>query len=86
MTSRRSAGSSERAFSIANGWQRWADAISAGLRASVPFVFHRLSRSPEPIEAAMIWLRRLDNQPAHAWLRDVINRVASGLRLVEPAA
>jgi hypothetical protein len=81
MTSRRSAGSSERA-----GWQRWADAISAGLRASVPFVFHRLSRSPEPIEAAMIWLRRLDNQPAHAWLRDVINRVASGLRLVEPAA
>jgi hypothetical protein len=47
---------------------------------SVPFVFHRLSRSPKPIEAAMIWLRRLDNQPAHAWLRDVINRVASGLR------
>jgi hypothetical protein len=28
----------------------------------------------------MIWLRRLDNQPAHAWLRDVINQVANGLR------
>jgi DNA-binding transcriptional LysR family regulator len=43
-------------------------------------VFHPLSRSPKPIEAAMIWLRRLDNQPAHAWLRDVISQVANGLR------
>jgi hypothetical protein len=25
----------------------------------------------------MIWLRRLDNQPAHAWLRDIIRRVTS---------
>jgi DNA-binding transcriptional LysR family regulator len=40
-------------------------------------VFHRLSRPPKPIEAAMIWLRRLDNQPAHAWLRDVITRVVA---------
>jgi DNA-binding transcriptional LysR family regulator len=47
---------------------------------SHPLVFQRLSRSPKPIEAAMIWLRRLDNQPAHAWLRDVINHVANGLR------
>jgi hypothetical protein len=23
----------------------------------------------------MIWPRRLDNQPAHAWLRDVVNNV-----------
>jgi hypothetical protein len=28
----------------------------------------------------MIWLRRLDNQPAHAWLRDVIAGVANELR------
>jgi len=28
----------------------------------------------------MIWLRRLDNQPSHAWLRDVISRVTGGLR------
>jgi hypothetical protein len=47
---------------------------------SHPLVFHRLSRSPKPIEAAMIWLRRLDNQPSHAWLRDIINHVANGLR------
>src|ERR1700704_2611222 len=33
------------------------------------------NRSPKPIEAAMIWPRRLDNQPAHAWLRDVVNNV-----------
>src|SRR5258707_503760 len=41
--------------------------------------FRRLSRSPKPIEAAMIWLRRLDNQPAHAWLRDVVIRVTRNL-------
>jgi DNA-binding transcriptional LysR family regulator len=40
-------------------------------------VLHRLSRPPKPIEAAMIWLRRLDNQPAHAWLREVIIRVVA---------
>jgi DNA-binding transcriptional LysR family regulator len=39
--------------------------------------FHRLSHPPKPIEAAMIWLRRLGNQPAHAWLRDVITRVVA---------
>jgi DNA-binding transcriptional LysR family regulator len=54
--------------------------VAKTLTRSHPLVFHRLSRSPKPIEAAMIWLRRLDNQPAHAWLRDVINDVANGLR------
>jgi hypothetical protein len=42
-------------------------------------IFHRLSRSPKPIEAAMIWPRRLDNQHAHAWLRDVIGQVTKRL-------
>jgi hypothetical protein len=28
----------------------------------------------------MVWLRRVDNQPAHAWLRDVISRVTGELR------
>jgi DNA-binding transcriptional LysR family regulator len=45
-----------------------------------PLVFHRLSRPPKPIEAGMIWLRRLDNQPAHAWLREVIVRAANDFR------
>jgi DNA-binding transcriptional LysR family regulator len=43
-------------------------------------VFRRLPRSPKPIEAVMIWPRRLDNQPAHAWLREVIGYVTLGLR------
>jgi DNA-binding transcriptional LysR family regulator len=43
-------------------------------------VFRRLPRTPKPIEAAMIWPRRLDNQPAHAWLREVIVRVANDFR------
>ena len=54
--------------------------VAKNMIRSHQLVFHRLSRSPKPIEAAMIWLRRLDNQPAHAWLRDIISQVAGGLR------
>jgi DNA-binding transcriptional LysR family regulator len=54
--------------------------IAKDMIKSRPLVFRRLLRSPKPIEAAMIWLRRLDNQPAHAWLRDVISLVAKGFR------
>jgi DNA-binding transcriptional LysR family regulator len=54
--------------------------VAKNMIESHHLVFHRLSRSPKPIEAAMIWLRRLDNQPAHAWLREVISRVAHDLR------
>jgi DNA-binding transcriptional LysR family regulator len=54
--------------------------VARNMIRSHHLVFHRLSRSPRPIESAMIWLRRLDNQPAHAWLRDVISQVASDLR------
>jgi DNA-binding transcriptional LysR family regulator len=39
-----------------------------------------LSRSPQPIETVMIWPRRFDNQPAHAWLRDVISDAAKAFR------
>jgi len=54
--------------------------VAKNMTRSHHLVFRRLSRSPKPIEAAMIWLRRLDNQPAHAWLRDVISRVVRDLR------
>lgn len=54
--------------------------VAKSMTRSHQLVYRRLSRSPRPIEAAMIWLRRLDNQPAHAWLRDVIARVANDFR------
>ena len=54
--------------------------VAKTMTGSHPLAFHRLSRPPKPIEAAMIWLRRLDNQPAHAWLRDMILRVTNELR------
>jgi DNA-binding transcriptional LysR family regulator len=54
--------------------------VAKAMTRSHDVVFRRLSRAPKPIEAAMIWPRRLNNQPAHLWLRDVINDVASGLR------
>jgi DNA-binding transcriptional LysR family regulator len=54
--------------------------VAKSMTRSHHLVYRRLSRSPKPIEAAMIWLRRLDNQPAHAWLRDVIGRVTGDLQ------
>jgi DNA-binding transcriptional LysR family regulator len=53
--------------------------VAKSMTKSHPLGYRRLSHSPKPIEAAMIWLRRLDNQPAHAWLRDVISRVTHNL-------
>src|SRR5712671_4278065 len=53
--------------------------VAKSMTRSHQLVYRRLSRSPKPIEAAMIWLRRLDNQPAHAWLRDVVNNVTQDL-------
>jgi DNA-binding transcriptional LysR family regulator len=54
--------------------------VAKNMTKSHQLVYRQLSRPPKPIEAAMIWLRRLDNQPAHAWLRDVIGRVAKESR------
>jgi DNA-binding transcriptional LysR family regulator len=54
--------------------------VAKSMTRSHHLVFRQLSRSPKPIEAAMVWLRRLDNQPAHAWLRDVIGSVANDVR------
>jgi DNA-binding transcriptional LysR family regulator len=54
--------------------------VAKSMTRSHQLAYHRLSRSPKPIEGAMIWLRRLDNQPAHAWLRDVISGVTADLR------
>jgi DNA-binding transcriptional LysR family regulator len=54
--------------------------VAKSMTRSHPLVFRRLSRSPKPIEATMMWLRRLDNQPAHAWLRDVISLITQGLQ------
>jgi DNA-binding transcriptional LysR family regulator len=60
--------------------------IARHMTKSHGLVLHRLSRPPKPIEAAMIWLRRLDNQPAHAWLREVIVRVANDFRAASSGA
>jgi DNA-binding transcriptional LysR family regulator len=54
--------------------------VAKGMTRSHHLVFRRLARSPKPIEATMVWLRRLDNQPAHAWLRDVVSVATSDLR------
>jgi hypothetical protein len=33
------------------------------------------------MDVAMIWPRRLDNQPAHSWLRNIVSSVADGFRI-----
>jgi DNA-binding transcriptional LysR family regulator len=45
-----------------------------------PLVIRPLSHLSPIIETAMIWPRRLGNQPAHRWLRDVVGLVIKGLR------
>jgi DNA-binding transcriptional LysR family regulator len=45
-----------------------------------PLVIRPLSHSSPIIETAMIWLRRLDKQPAHRWLRDTVATTTDGLR------
>ena len=41
--------------------------------------YRRLARALKPIETSMVWLRRLDNQAAHAWLRNEIVKIVGGL-------
>lgn len=45
-----------------------------------PLVVRRLPISSPTIETAMIWSRRLENQPAHRWLRENIRSVSKELR------
>jgi DNA-binding transcriptional LysR family regulator len=44
-----------------------------------PLVIRPLPHSSATIETAMIWSRRLDNQPAHRWLRDTVVSVCKDL-------
>lgn len=45
-----------------------------------PLVVRPLSHSSPRIETAMIWPRRLDNQPAHRWLREIVGLVSESHR------
>jgi DNA-binding transcriptional LysR family regulator len=44
-----------------------------------PLVIRSLPHSSLNIETMMIWPRWLDNQPAHRWLREIVNTAAKGL-------
>jgi DNA-binding transcriptional LysR family regulator len=45
-----------------------------------PLVIRPLPHPSPTIETAMIWSRRLDNQPAHRWLREVVTSACKDLR------
>lgn len=48
-----------------------------------PLVIQRLWHSSPNIETAMIWPRRLVDQPAHRWLREIVGLVTNSLRSEE---
>jgi DNA-binding transcriptional LysR family regulator len=45
-----------------------------------PLVIRPLLHSPPVIEITMVWPRRLDNQPAHRWLRENVGLVTKAIR------
>lgn len=53
--------------------------VALEIARSRELIHRRLTRAPKPIETSMVWLRRMDNQPAHAWLRNEIIRIVDGL-------
>lgn len=53
--------------------------VAKSMLQSKKLTFMHMSRPPDPLATSMAWLRRLDNQPAHAWLRDVITKVVRDL-------
>jgi DNA-binding transcriptional LysR family regulator len=55
--------------------------IAREMEKSHSLVFRPLPRPPRPMNVAMIWTRRLDNQPAHSWLRSIISGVADSFQL-----
>jgi DNA-binding transcriptional LysR family regulator len=44
-----------------------------------PLVIRPLPLASPMVETAMIWPRRLDNQPAHGWLRELVGAATKGL-------
>ena len=61
---------------IATLWRRGA----AEMVRNRSLVIRPLPHPSPTLDTAMIWLRRLDNQAAHRWLREVIVKVCKGLR------
>lgn len=46
-----------------------------------PLVIRPLPHPSPIVETAMLWPRRLDNQPAHRWLREVVTTACRDLRV-----
>jgi DNA-binding transcriptional LysR family regulator len=52
--------------------------VADELARSRPIAIRSLPHPSPAIETAMIWPRRLDNQPAHSWVRDMVAQIANG--------
>jgi DNA-binding transcriptional LysR family regulator len=52
--------------------------VAADLVASCPLTMHPLPFFSPRVSLSMIWHRRLDNHPAHRWLRGTLRAVTAG--------
>jgi DNA-binding transcriptional LysR family regulator len=57
--------------------------VAEELARYYPLAIRVLPHASPTIETAMIWLRRLDDQAAHRWLRETVVNVCKGLRTKE---
>jgi len=53
--------------------------VAIEMARSRELTYRCLVRPPKPIETSMVWLRRLNNQPGHAWLRNEIAKAVDSL-------
>ncbi|MET4279628.1 DNA-binding transcriptional LysR family regulator [Bradyrhizobium sp. F1.2.2] len=53
--------------------------VAIEMTRSRELAYRGLARPPKAIETSMLWLRRLDNQPAHAWLRNEIAKAVDSV-------
>ena len=55
--------------------------IAAAFRRAWPIEIRELPFKSPPLRSVMLWHRRLDDQPGHRWLRDLIENVARAERV-----
>jgi DNA-binding transcriptional LysR family regulator len=60
--------------------------VAADLAAICPVVVKELPFASPRIALSMIWHRRLDNHPAHRWLRAMVRASAAGSPALSPTA
>jgi len=54
--------------------------LAKALAQNYPIATYELPYAATPLEVRLLWHERVDGEPAHEWLHDVLRRAAEGLR------